>query len=227
MLDDNDPINATMDVTGSSSLEISSLCVVPSDSTINISPFRDTPMVPQQTMSNTVYSVEVPDTFQSISMTNGSKKQMTLGSGFHSFQLEEKTSILPQRRESKKKSEEISEHEHSWSIILSQTETSDTSPEDIFSRAETADCDKDFGEIFYLESERQEEYRSSVRETDFLDLEESFELCKLDESGTKAQTEIDHLLKSQEAGLTLKFPSEGGALAKELATDSTSNGPER
>ncbi|XP_056379419.1 protein prune homolog 2 isoform X2 [Hyla sarda] len=220
--DDKD--TAKPDVTNSSSLETSSPFVLASKSKLNIFPFRDISVEPLQTESDTAYSVASPDTFQSISMTNGSENQMTPGSGFQSFYLEEKnSSTLPQRRESKKKSEEISEHEHSWSIILSQTEASDTSPEDIFSRAETADCDKDLGEFLYMESERQGGYRTSIREGDYIDLEESFELCKLDESSTKAQTEIDHLLKSQETGLPLKLPSEGGTLAKEVAIDSTSN----
>ncbi|XP_075684358.1 protein prune homolog 2 isoform X3 [Rhinoderma darwinii] len=224
MQDDKDPANPALNSTYSSSLEINAPCVVISESKINIFPFRDTHVGPGQTMSDTTYSVGSPDTFQSISMTNASEKQMTHGSGLHSFQLEEKTSsILPQRRESKKKSEEISEHEHSWSIILSQAEASDTSPEDIFSRAETVDCDKDVGEILYMESGRQDGYRASVREIDDIDLEESFELCKLDESATKPQTEIHNLLKSQEGGLPLKLPPEGGIFAKELAVDSTSN----
>ncbi|KAM3940362.1 protein prune homolog 2 isoform 1-T1 [Leptodactylus fuscus] len=215
MEDDKDPENSAMHVTDRSGSKISSPGVVASESKGNILLFRDTGVLPQQTMCDTAYSLESPDTFQSISMTNGSEKQMTLGPGFHSFQLEEKTSILPQRRESKKKSEEISEHEHSWSIILSQTEASDTSPEDIFSRAETADCDKDLGEILYMESDRQ----------DYIDLEESFELCKLDESGTKAQTEAEHHLKSEDTGVSIKLLPQGGVHAKEPAIHHSSNVP--
>ncbi|XP_073526848.1 protein prune homolog 2 isoform X3 [Phyllobates terribilis] len=221
-VDSNDPLYPTIDGSDSSSMETKSPSRVASESKIHIFSFSATGVVPQQTMSDTAYSVESPDTFQSISMTNGSEKQMNLGSGFQSFQLEEKTSILPQRRESKKKSEEISEHEHSWSIILSQTEASDTSPEDIFCRAETTDCDKDLGDICYMESERQEGYQTLFRETDYTDLEESFELCKLDESATKAPREIDHQFKSQEVWLPLKVHSEGGALAKDLTTGSAS-----
>ncbi|XP_073399896.1 protein prune homolog 2 isoform X3 [Dendrobates tinctorius] len=221
-VDSKDPVYPAIDGSDSRSVETKFPSTVASESKIHIFSFSTTGVVPQQTMSDTAYSVESPDTFQSISMTNGSEKQMNLGSGFQSFQLGEKTySILPQRRESKKKSDEISEHEHSWSIILSQTEASDTSPEDIFCRAETADCDKDLGEILYMASERQEEYQT-FRETDDTDLEESFELCKLDESATKARREIDHLFKSQEAWLPLKLHSEDGALAKDLSTASAS-----
>ncbi|XP_072007018.1 protein prune homolog 2 isoform X4 [Engystomops pustulosus] len=221
IVDDTKPVNLTMDE--SCNLEISPHGVVASvKSEINIFPLRDTRVETQQTMSGTAYSMDSPDTFQSISMTNGSEKQMNLVSGFHSIQLEEKTSsILPQRRESKKKSDEISEHEHSWSIILSQTEASDTSPEDIFSRADTADCDN-LAESLYEESDRQGGYWASFRDKDYIDLEESFELCKLDKHGTRAQTEIDHLLKSQEAGLTLKIPPQGGTLSEELSNGNSS-----
>ncbi|XP_077105137.1 protein prune homolog 2 isoform X3 [Ranitomeya variabilis] len=220
-VDSNDPVYPAIDGSDSRSVETKLPSRVASESEIHIFSFSATGVVPQQTMLDTAYSVESPDTFQSISMTNGSEKQMNLRS--QSFQLEEKTySILPQRRESKKKSDEISEHEHSWSIILSQAEASDTSPEDIFYRAEAADCDKDLGENLYMESERPEEYQTLFRETDYTDLEESFELCKLDESAAKTRKEIDHLFKSQEAWLPLKLHSEGGALAKDLTTASAS-----
>ncbi|KAM4053060.1 protein prune homolog 2 isoform 3-T3 [Anomaloglossus baeobatrachus] len=220
-VDGDDPVYPAIDGSDSCSMGINSPSRVTSESKIHIFSFNASG-VPQQTMSDTAYSVESPDTFQSISMTNGSERQMNLGSGFQSFQLEKTSSILPQRRESKKKSEEISEHEHSWSIILSQTEASDTSPEDIFCRGEAADCDTDLGEILCMEYERPEGYQTTVRETDYTDLEESFELCKLDESATKAPREINHLFKSQEAGLLFSLPPEGGTLGKDLTTTSAS-----
>ncbi|XP_075067109.1 uncharacterized protein LOC142155213 isoform X3 [Mixophyes fleayi] len=207
--------NSAVDQADNSSLETGLSSVVASESKINTFPFRDIRVV---SLSDTVSSVESPDTFQSISMTNGSEDQTTHVSGFHSFHLEEESSfILPQRLESKKKSEEISEHEHSWSIILSQTEASESSPEDIFSKTETGDCDKDLEDILYDGYEKQDQYPKAIKDNDYIDLEESFELCKLEETVTKLDAATTSSFISHEEGMQLQFPPAGGACAKQLA----------
>ncbi|XP_068092795.1 protein prune homolog 2 isoform X3 [Hyperolius riggenbachi] len=186
MAQDTDLYNPAITQTNNCGLK--SYNEVDRDTKLNIFPFTGNDVVLQKAMSDPVHSAESPDTFQSISMTNGSERQTTHESRFQSFHLEEKSfSILPQRRDSKKKSEEISEHEHSWSIILSQTEASDTSPEDIFSRADGGDGDKDFGEMLYEGSEMQHEYKTSG-DHDYADLEESFEVCRLEDSETKTNS---------------------------------------
>ncbi|XP_063769907.1 protein prune homolog 2 isoform X3 [Pseudophryne corroboree] len=218
--DDNmDPVHSAVDQADTCGLESVSSCLLASEAKINTFPFSNVRVVSQQTLSDTVYSVASPDTFQPISMTNGSEDSMNHVSGFHSFHLEEEGSFIrTQRLESKKKSEEISEHEHSWSIILSQTEASESSPEDIFSRAETGDCDKDLEEILYDGYEQQDGYPKAIKDNDYIDLEESFELCKLEASYTKANSATANPFISPEEGVQLMFPPVGGARVKQLST---------
>ncbi|XP_072260220.1 protein prune homolog 2 isoform X3 [Pyxicephalus adspersus] len=161
-----------------------------------------------KTLPGAVYSAESPDTVQVTSIVIGSENQTTYESRLHPFLLEDKSPcILLQRRESKKKSEEISEH--SWSIILSQTEASDTSPEDIFSRVDTADVDRD--QILYEGYNIQERNQTAIRDNDYADLEESFELCKVEDRDTKASTAAATYFISLDKGLQSKLFSEDGA----------------
>ncbi|XP_073490076.1 protein prune homolog 2 isoform X4 [Aquarana catesbeiana] len=179
----------------------------------NIGLHNDTDTIFQKAMPDTVFSAESPDTVQSTSMTIVSENQDTYESRFHPFHLGEKSpSILLQRRQSKKTSEEISEH--SWSIILSQTETSDTSPEDIFSRADTGDGDRDLA--LYEECDIQERSQTAIRDNDYAELEESFELCKMDVSDTRTSTATNNDFFSYGKGLHSKLSPEGGACALHL-----------
>ncbi|KAM5191603.1 uncharacterized protein ACMZJ9_000839 [Mantella aurantiaca] len=181
----------------------------------NIGLYNDTDEIFQRTMPAADYSAEYPDTVQSTSMTIVSENQTSHESQFHHFHLEKSGSILLQRRESKKKSEETSEH--SWSIILSQTEASDTSPEDIFSRADIGDGDRDL--VLYEGYDIQEASQTVTKDNDYADLEESFELCKLEDSDTKANTATSNHLFSYGKGLLPKFSPQGGACALHLGKD--------
>lgn len=176
--------------------------------------FTDADYIFQKTIPNTGYSAESPDTVELTSMTIGSGDQGISEFHLHPFHLEEKSPfICLQRRESKKKSEEISEHEHSWSIILSQTEASDTSPEDTFSRTDIGDGDKDL--VLYEGYDTQEGSQTAIRDNDYGDLEESFELCKMEDRDTKANSAItSHFSYDKE--LQSKLSPEGGACAPHL-----------
>uniref|UniRef100_K7FTX1 Protein prune homolog 2 n=1 Tax=Pelodiscus sinensis TaxID=13735 RepID=K7FTX1_PELSI len=80
--------------------------------------------VAEQTESQEAFSAGSSDTFQSISIINGSK--------------EKSPSVLPQRLDAEKRSPESPGQDHSWTV-LGQNEVSDISPEEISSRTETVD----------------------------------------------------------------------------------------
>ncbi|KAM9330712.1 protein prune homolog 2 [Gastrophryne carolinensis] len=211
-----DLYNAAINPADGNALKGNSLSEDKCDTTVNIFPFKATDVSLHKTMSDTVYSAESPDTFHPISMTNGSEMQTSHESRLHSFHLEEKSfSFLPQRRESKKKSEETSEHEHSWSLILSQTEASDTSPEDIFSRADIGDGDNQ-EDILFVQREIDE---LEITNNHYGDLEESFEVCKLEDSDTKVNTPMTFPFISYDNTLQSTISPEGGACASSLGID--------
>uniref|UniRef100_A0A8C5MSC2 Protein prune homolog 2 n=1 Tax=Leptobrachium leishanense TaxID=445787 RepID=A0A8C5MSC2_9ANUR len=159
------------------------------DTVPNSFPLPDTNAM-SQTKSGKPYSMNLTDTFQAISMTNGSEKQSAPVPACHSLQLEEKwSSVIPQRLASEKKSEDISEQDQSWSIILSQTEISDTSPEDIFSRS--IDSDKGLGESICQGDEKTDKRHPEVKNHDYANLDESFEMFKVEESDVKSPTALD------------------------------------
>ncbi|KAM4706972.1 uncharacterized protein O3C94_002034, partial [Discoglossus pictus] len=166
-MENEDQDNRTDDEIVNTRSETGCYSEVASGTKVNSFPLTGTNALSKQTDSDKVFSLIAPDTFQSISMTNGCEKQAAHEPECHSLQFEERgPSIIPQRLHSEKKSEELSEQEHSWSIILSQNDTSDTSPEEIFSRAETVDLEKDLGDSLY------QGYNTQVRDNEYADLEE-------------------------------------------------------
>ncbi|XP_031757713.1 protein prune homolog 2 isoform X1 [Xenopus tropicalis] len=181
----------------------------------------------QQTKSNERHSVSSPDTFQSISMTNVNEKQAIHRPECHSLYIEEKSSpIVSRRLGSEKKSEEFSEQEHSWSIILSQNEASDSSPEDIFSREETVDTGKGLEDTFQLgySCDKQGGYQIDTGGQDYTELEESFEMCKVEERDIVAHVSHD-LLNLQSISVHIQLPPQDGELAKYLGyKEKTENG---
>ncbi|CAH2294179.1 prune homolog 2 [Pelobates cultripes] len=188
-----------------------------SDTIKNSFPLTDNNVVSQQTKSSKAYSMNLTDTFQAISMTNGSEKQAAPNPPCHSLQIEEKrSSIIPQRLASEKKSEDISEQDHSWSIILSQTEVTDTSPEDIFSRS--VDSDKELGESLCQAYENPDEYHTEIKGHDYMDLEESFEMCKMEESAIKYPKAPSDPISSHEKDMLYEHHPEGGMVARQMDT---------
>ncbi|OCU01127.1 hypothetical protein XELAEV_18006913mg [Xenopus laevis] len=173
----------------------------------------------QQTKSNESHSVSSPDTFQSISMTNVNENQAIHRPECHSLYIKGKSSpIVPRRLGSEKKSEEFSEQEHSWSIILSQNEASDSSPEDIFSREETVDTGKGWENTFQqrYSCDKQGGYQIDTGGQAYTDLEESFEMCKVEERDIFAH-EVSHApLHFQNISVHIQLPPQDGELAKYL-----------
>ncbi|XP_075454743.1 protein prune homolog 2 isoform X5 [Ascaphus truei] len=224
MQTEEDSNNSTVDEVVKSRLESGSCCEAAPETKENSFPLADTNVVSQQIEFDKAYSVNSLDTFQSISMTNETEKQAAHGLEWNSLQLEEKSSsFIPKRLGSEKKSEEISEQEHSWSIILSQNEASDTSPEEIFSRAETGDSDKDLGhslsQTFFCET--RDGFHTEVTDHDYTDLEESFNMCKLEEGDTKLSKASADSLHFHEVGVQSKQLPEGGVVAKQLSTETS------
>ncbi|KAM4809955.1 protein prune homolog 2 isoform 3-T3 [Rhinophrynus dorsalis] len=209
-------ISNAADVVYSRSESVSS-CEADCGTKVNSFPLTDSNVVSQQTKSDQAYSANSPDTFQSISMTNESEKQAGHVPECHSLQLEEKySSIIPRRLGSEKKSEDISEQEHSWSLILSQNETSDTSPEDIFSRTETVDSDKGLGDSSYNEyfCKKLSGCHTEVEDQEYTDLEESFELYKQEESDTRLPSASVDPLKFHEVNMHSQPSPQGVTVPK-------------
>ncbi|NWU14631.1 PRUN2 protein, partial [Cephalopterus ornatus] len=75
------------------------------------------------------------DTFQPISITNERKDHPVCGTPWDSSHLEEKSSVVPQKLDGERRSQESCGQDEGW-IILGQDEVSDISPEEISAKSE-------------------------------------------------------------------------------------------
>ncbi|KAM6227750.1 protein prune homolog 2 isoform 4-T4 [Spheniscus humboldti] len=89
----------------------------------------------KQTESHEGFSRGSLDTFQSISITNEREDHSVCGTEWDSAHLEEKSSVVPQKLDHERRSQESCGQDEGW-IILGENEVSDISPEEISAESE-------------------------------------------------------------------------------------------
>ncbi|XP_075583208.1 protein prune homolog 2 [Pelecanus crispus] len=91
--------------------------------------------VAEQTESQEGFSPGSLDTFQPISITNEREDHSVCGTEWDSILLEKSSSVLPQKLDDERRSQESCEQDEGW-IILGQNEVSDIPPEEISAKSE-------------------------------------------------------------------------------------------
>lgn len=89
----------------------------------------------KQTESHEGFSPGSLDTFQSISITNEREDHSVCGTEWDSAHLEEKSSVVPQKLDHERRSQESCGQDEGW-IILGENEVSDISPQEISAASE-------------------------------------------------------------------------------------------